>query len=176
VTLTVGGNDVGFSDTLRDCVLRDCSGDEPTLHNRITATGDALVKLYADIRGAHPYADILVGGYPNVLERSGGSFNPLCLRIHDDEREMVDRLVSHLNNEVTEAAAGARVWTVGQRVQEEFRGHNACVGGSAEWVHAGNLDVGGEAGLIDKKSFHPNATGQYHFAEVFNSVWDELSG
>lgn len=175
VTLTVGGNDVGFSDVLSECVLSSCTDMEADKHSAIITTGTKLSALYAEVRARHPYADIIVGGYPGVVERSGASFNPLCLRIGDHERDMIDRLSRHLNNEITDEAAGAHVWALGERIEAKFSGHNAC-SADAEWVHAGNLDIGGVSGLIDKKSFHPNDSGQYAYTEVANATWEASAG
>lgn len=174
VTMTVGGNDVGFSDVLAECVLSNCTGSESDLHNAIQSVQTELGGLYQDIRAMVPNADIIVGGYPSVVERYGPSWNPVCSGIGDFEREMITRLATHLNNEMVITAQASGVWTVGRRVQDAFVGHNAC--SSSEWIHAGNLDVGGVSGFIDAKSFHPNDGGQYHYTEVFNQTWEDYAG
>jgi len=170
ITLTVGGNDVGFSDVLEDCVLGDCTDREDTISGGITALKPSLVDLYGDLRQMHPYADVVVGGYPAVVQTGGTSGNPLCERIGDAERSMIDRLSTELNGAVTTSAATAGVWSASTTVKSRFVGHNACATGSAEWIHAGNLDIGGINGFIDAKSFHPKDSGQLAYATAFSDL------
>lgn len=176
ITLTVGGNDVGFSDTLAECVLRDCADDESQIWSAIDDTGPKLRQLYDDIQARQPYADFLVGGYPWVVEPNGPSGNAMCERINGGERQMIARLSTHLNDTIASAARSAGVWTVGNAVRSKFIGHNACASSDAEWIHAGNLDIGGEYGFIDKKSFHPKDGGQLGYALVFSDTLINLAG
>ncbi len=177
ITLTVGGNDVGFVSALTKCALDACTGDESRIWGNIDAVESSLRLLYDDIQRAQPYADIVVGGYPWVVEPNGGSNNPLCWdsAIGENETEMITRLSTHMNSTIASAAHSAGVWTVGQSVRSMFVGHNACTGGIHEWIHAGNLDFGGVKLVIDKKSFHPNDSGQNAYALAFSNTLIALS-
>ncbi len=170
ITLTVGGNDVGFTDTLKKCVMSECAGMEGTISDRITALKPSLVDLYRDLRTMHEYADILVGGYPAVVQVGGTSGNVLCGQIESGERSMIDRLSTELNAAITTSASNAGVWSAATTVKSRFAGHNACATGSAEWIHAGNLDIGGINGFIDPKSFHPKDSGQLAYATAFSDM------
>ncbi len=55
-------------------------------------------------------------------------------------------------------------------MKSRVSGHNACASGSAEWIHAGNLDIGGISGFIDPKSFHPKDSGQLAYATTFSDM------
>lgn len=176
VTLTVGGNDVGFSDLLKACAIGpSCTGREAKGWTDIDSKEGPLTSLYTEIKTAAPYADIVVGGYPWVLEPTGSSNNAVCLGIGQNEREMFTRLSTHLNNTIIDAANEAGVWTVGNSVRSIFVGHNACVDGANEWIHAGNRDFGGEMGLVDMKSFHPKDSGQLAYAIAFSNTLIALS-
>lgn len=84
---------------------------------------------------------------------------------------MISRLVTRLNLRISEAASAANVWSVRQAVRDRFAGHNAC-DYSSEWIHAGNLDLGGGIlNMIDAKTFHPKNPGQVAYAFAFS---DEL--
>lgn len=170
ITVTVGGNDVGFADVLQQCVTRACMPMETALRLRIARVGPRLTAFYRTLRTAHRYADIIAGGYPQVLEPMGTSGNILCKLITSPERLMLTRLSNQLNRTITAAAAGAGIWSVGLRVSSEFAGHNACANPSREWIHAGTFQLGGMAGVISSKSFHPKDPGQAAFAEAFSAA------
>lgn len=175
ITLTVGGNDVGFVDTLNHCVTGSCASDESEIWNRIDSVESSLRSLYNDIQAAQPYSDLVVGGYPWVVEPGGTSGNALCDRLGANERDMVARLSTHMNDTIASAAHSAGAWTVGNSVRSQFVGHNACVNGIDEWIHAGNLDIGGTNGFIDAKSFHPKDSGQVAYAIAFSNTLINLS-
>ena len=61
---------------------------------------------------------------------------------------MTWHLSNHLNMTIAAAAEDAGVWHVGLMVAAEFAGHNACATETAEWIHAGNLDAGGDVGFL----------------------------
>ncbi|MCW2785803.1 MAG: hypothetical protein JWP74_2320 [Marmoricola sp.] len=170
ITVTVGGNDVGFSKVLGRCVETACAGSESDWLDRITATRPLLAAFYREIRALHPYADIIAGGYPQVLEPKGESRNPLCIRINPPEREMLGRLSNHLNMVIAEAADDAGIWSVGLMVRQAFLGHNACTDGGRNWIHAGSLKFGGVSGIVNPKTFHPTDDGQLAYAAGFNTA------
>ncbi|MEG9227625.1 GDSL-type esterase/lipase family protein [Aeromicrobium sp. Sec7.5] len=167
ITMTIGGNDVGFASLIKQCVLLDCTNLEATAANRIDALLPTLTTLYSFMRQEQPYADIMVGGYPQVITVGGrgGLFDPLtCQEIKPAERAMADRLVIRLNNVITSAANAAGVWSVGQGVRSVFMGHGACSdNGYDDWIH--DLDVN-----PIPNSFHPNASGQLGYAIAFGNA------
>lgn len=179
ITLTVGGNDVGFSAGLQDCAVHACLGDEAAMDAKIDAQRSRLATLYRSIRQASPDADIMVGGYPGVLEVGGNDPALVCDAIGDDERAMINRLAARLNSVVAGAASDAGVWSVGQRVYDEFDpGHNGCALIGA-WINRPVLDISGfslsdiEA---DPQSFHPNAAGQLAYSVAFSDALIAAAG
>lgn len=172
ITLTVGGNDVGFAGVINQCVTGDCTSQESVISSKITDTQPTLQSLYSEIRAAQPYADIIVGGYPAVLEPSGASPNALCMVITGSEREMAGRLATRLNNAIATAASSAGVWSVGNSVKSQFAGHNACTySNSDEWIHSADWDLGGEFyGAVSPNSFHPKVGGQLAYAIAFSDT------
>ncbi|MCX6406615.1 MAG: GDSL-type esterase/lipase family protein [Propionibacteriales bacterium] len=167
VTLTVGGNDVGFSDVVKSCLFGNCTSQEDSLINKIDDLQPKLASLYADVKSAAPYADIVVGGYPGVLEPNGGGSGAGCGLLSGAERVMASQMARRLNTRISSAAMDAGVWSVGQNVWDDFAGHNAC--SSSPWIHAVNGDFGGEVGgVVDNKSFHPNDGGQLKYAQIFD--------
>lgn len=175
ITVTVGGNDVGFADVLQRCVLNSCTDSEARLQTRIASVGPRLMSLYRKIRAAHPYADIVAGGYPQVVEPRGSSSNLLCKWIHSSERDMLSRLSSRLNGTIALAADGAGISSANRDVRNVFVGHNACAKGGSEWINAGTFRLGGIAGVISPKTFHPKDAGQTAYAEAFASTIARLA-
>jgi lysophospholipase L1-like esterase len=177
VTLTVGGNDIGFADELAKCAYDDCSGDESYFEGMIAGLESSLTSLYSSIKAAQPFADIIVGGYPDVVERSGDSENLGCIELQGGERDMIARLSQDLNAVISSAAHGAGVWSVGQGVRNEFAGHNACEGGIDEWINPVIFGVQPDGGPpVDPRSFHPNDSGQSGYAIAFTNALNGYMG
>ncbi|MCW2756020.1 MAG: hypothetical protein JWQ32_3431 [Marmoricola sp.] len=171
VTLTVGGNDVGFGAELAKCVATDCTGDESYIAGLIPVLHTHLKGLYSQIKGAQPYADVIAGGYPDVVDQNGTSGNLACIGLSGNERDMVDRLTLALNAAITSAAQEAGIWSVGQGVRYEFAGHGACAAGIDAWINAFIGTAPPDGGLpIDPRSFHPNDSGQSAYAIAFTNA------
>lgn len=170
ITLTVGGNDIGFKDLIVDCIMNDCSSRGPELAAKMDALQPRLADLYRQIKAEEPYADIVVGGYPWVVEPDGDSMNIGCLPLDQNERNMITGISSYLNQTISDAASSAGVWSVGQRVRDIFVHHNACQGGDDEWINAVSVDPGGLYGFIDVDSFHPKDPGQLAYAIAFDDA------
>lgn len=73
VTITIGGNDVGFKDFVVYCLFLDCSQPDVYLpfFDRISLLGASLQKTYDAIHAVAPNATVKVGGYPQLLPLSG---------------------------------------------------------------------------------------------------------
>lgn len=171
ITLTIGGNDVGFSPMLEQCVRGDCTATEAAVRADIDALRATLVSVYSRYRNEYPGADIVVGGYPGLLEVGGNAPDPACLRLSDAEREMANRLAYRLNNVISSAAVEAGVWPIGQRAYDAFAaGHNACAF-SNDWIVNPDWEIGGEVnGFLSPKSFHPNNAGQLAMSIAFSNA------
>lgn len=73
VTLTIGGNDIGFADFVTLCLFKDCSQPEvyqPFFGYLSQFMGDRLVETYAAVHNAALNARVIVGGYPQLLPQS----------------------------------------------------------------------------------------------------------
>ncbi|OPC79053.1 lipase [Embleya scabrispora] len=147
VTISVGGNDVGFADTIRTCVLgtdRDCADAVATsrayTRDRLPADLDAT---YARIRLLAPRARLVVLGYPRLFELGGCLFglSEAKRRVLDEAADMLDETTAG-----RAAAAGADF----ADVRDRFAGHGVC--GADEWLHGVTLPL--------DESYHPTATGQ----------------
>ncbi len=71
VTVTIGGNDIGFSKFVGECLFADCTAVLQGYLNKVAALGAALDSAYNAILAHAPNATVYVMGYPELLPASG---------------------------------------------------------------------------------------------------------
>ena len=72
VTITIGGNDAGFSTVLGACVATDCVESGAVARGEVTiltVLPERLVRTYRAVRKAAPGAKLVVVGYPRLFPR-----------------------------------------------------------------------------------------------------------
>jgi lysophospholipase L1-like esterase len=150
VSLTIGGNDAGFSDVMTTCVLKSeatCLNGIATANTYIDKTlPGSLDTVYADIHTRAPQAHVVVLGYPRFYELGGSCI----VGLSEAERTAINEAADHLNA-VTAKRAADHGFTFAD-VTQAFTGHEICSTGTA-WLHSVNLLNIGE-------SYHPTAAGQ----------------
>ena len=164
VTISVGGNDAGFSGVLTQCALpgwaSNCNGAIDGARAIIqSALPTALRSLYASIRSAAPNAKVVVVGYPRIF--NGEDCN-LLTWFSPSEETRLNETADLLNGKLGDAArtAGFRFANPTSR----FVGHAVC--DSNAWLNGLSSPVG--------ESFHPNRTG--HSAGYLPLVGPTLTG
>ena len=71
VTISIGGNDVGFAPILRNCIVRICLDlDRYRVGDRIKALGPKLDEVFTTIKSKSPQARIMIVGYPHLANES----------------------------------------------------------------------------------------------------------
>jgi cysteine-rich repeat protein len=177
VTLTLGGNDVGFADVITKCLLNfDCSSDsfrpgapaDPRSLRQLTSDKIAYLRdfalggVYGQILLFAPDAAVFALGYPHLVPEIvnpllSGDCGGLATRLSEPERAMIRDLTQELNDAVAAFAAGAGVHFVS--VREHFTGHEACSLSGSDWLW-------GTRTVVNIRSwFHPNAAGQREYAK-----------
>lgn len=148
VTLSVGGNDAGFTDVFVDCTLGTDDGCVDRIEEAKTFVRDELParldELYRAIAQRAPAAQVVVLGYPRIYQL-GGSCNG---GLSEVKREAINGAADTLDDVIAQRAEAA-----GHRfvdVREIFDGHGIC---SGEWW------LKSLSPQIDE-SYHPNKTGQ----------------
>lgn len=155
VTITVGGNDVGFASVLTTCAQPGWMGNCNTaIDNALTiATRDLpgrLDALYAAIRARAPHARVVVAGYPRLF--NGRDCHVLTF-FSTDEMARLNAAATTLNGVI--AAATGRAGFAYADVTGAFSGHAVCDGNA--WIHNLTVPVA--------NSYHPNASGyRYGYA------------
>lgn len=151
VTVTVGGNDAGFTDIVAQCVLSDCTG-LPAGAEFVGALASVAERLatevYPALRAAYPEAVLVQVGYPRLTPAEGEPLDGTCGWISAGEQPAIAQVVQALDD--TFEAAAARADDVRfVSVFDAFEGHELCT--AEPWVN-GVLSV--EAGPA-----HPTAAG-----------------
>ena len=148
VSITIGGNDAGFSSTMETCVLKSTSSCESAVsageeYVNNTLPGQLNTTL-ADIRAHAPGAKVIVLDYPDFYDLSAR----FCLGLSSADHQALDNGVNDLDG-VLQAAAAKNGDTFAD-VRSEFSGHELCDG--SRWLNSVTLPIG--------NSYHPTATGQ----------------
>ncbi|WP_435771584.1 SGNH/GDSL hydrolase family protein [Nocardioides sp. SYSU DS0651] len=149
VTISVGGNDAGFSSVVTECAqpgwMSDCGAAIDRARSYISNTlPGRLSTLYASIRSKAPNAVVVVVGYPRLFMgedcNAGTWFSPT-------EQTRLNSTADLLNSKLA-AAASARgfAWA---NPTSRFVGHAVC--DDVEWVNGLSNPI--------SESYHPNRAG-----------------
>ena len=139
VSITIGGNDVGFSTVMATCVLAPTSTCESAVAGADALVADVLPTelntVLHTVRRDAPAAKIVVLDYPELydLSRSGG---PTGLSTAD--RTALNQGADQLDSAIS--AAAARNGDTFADVRFSFAGHEICDSGS--WLHSVTWPLG----------------------------------
>ena len=152
VSITIGGNDVGFSQVMETCVLQlnsACTNAVTTAESSVRKVlPGRLDRLLRAIRIRAPLARIVVLGYPDLYDLSQ-SRGWDCIGISTAKRAALNQGAAVLDRALS--AAAARNHDPFADVRPEFAGHEIC-DGSTSYLNALTFPLDG--------SYHPNAAGQ----------------
>jgi lysophospholipase L1-like esterase len=154
LTISVGGNDVGFRSVIRECALPGwlgrCSATiESGLATLHTALPDRLRAVYAKVREKAPVATVVVTGYPLLF--NGTDCNPLTF-FTPEEMEQINDGTEELNDVIKAAAKEAEFRFVD--AVPAFKGHAWC--DRQPWINGLVVPV--------VNSYHPNIAGHTAYA------------
>lgn len=145
VTVSIGGNDIGFSTPVVACLLgsdQQCAGALALTQAKVSGQLPALLDAaYDQIHAAAPDATVLVTGYPRLFSPEYGAYlgaSPAEQQALNDGADLLDSVIS---------AAAARHGFGFVDVVKRFDGHG--VNSPEAWIN----------GLGDPGAFHPNADG-----------------
>lgn len=151
VSLTIGGNDAGFSSTMETCVLHSTStcvnavsADEAYIASQLPARLDSALQA---IRSHAPNAKIVLLGYPELYDLSKSS---TCIGLSTRDRTALNGAADQLDSAMS-SAAGRNGATFAD-VRAQFAHHEIC-DGSSSWLNSVNI-------FSISSSYHPTASGQ----------------
>lgn len=189
MALTIGGNDVGFSDFASSCVWplgSRCDAGAPTYYtttNDIATILPSLLKsTYEHILQDAPNAKVYVLGYPFVLgvKSTSDPYDARCPYLYNGAtawgnaqaaRDVITNLdatisgtILTVQNEKPDYASRLHYVDVNGS-SSPFTGHGICDSGSSYFLNVDNAVVGNKEYV-----FHPNASGQAAYAQLVASA------
>jgi lysophospholipase L1-like esterase len=148
VSITIGGNDAGFSSVMEDCILEGDSGCKSAVTNATnyvnTTLPGLLDNVYRTIKSKAPSAHVVVLGYPHFYQIGGSC----VVGLSDTSRGYINGGADALDSVISKEAANAG-FTFAD-VRPAFTGHEIC--SSDSWLHSVTYPV--------DESYHPTAAGQ----------------
>lgn len=148
ISISIGGNDAGFSDVMTTCVLYSQS----TCLNRVaqarTFVDNSLPGLldtaYNAIHAKGPNAHVVVVGYPHFYKVPGDCW----IGLSDTSRSAINAASDDLDGVIAKRAADHGFSFAD--VRGNFTGHELCSG--SVWLNSLTIPV--------DESYHPTAAGQ----------------
>jgi lysophospholipase L1-like esterase len=161
VSLTIGGNDAGFSSTMETCVLHSTSTCVNAVNQAESIINGSLLgsleTTLQNIKARAPGAKVVLLGYPELYDLSRSS---TCIGLSTTDRTALNGAAVQLNTVMGNAAKATSVTFAS--VISRFAPHEICDSGS--WLNSVNI-------LSISSSYHPNAAGQEQgYEPVFASV------
>ncbi|MFI7124260.1 SGNH/GDSL hydrolase family protein [Nonomuraea sp. NPDC050153] len=173
VTLSIGGNDAGFTKVLTACIVKlpwssACVEQDAAVSRRIDELRPSLLKVLRELRTRAPNARIIVLGYPrpfpkdpevtvdNLSAEDQNWINGMTRRLND----AVGSVVSDFDRAI--AAFGAPGSAEYVDAYEAFTGHE--VGRPQPYLNGLNVNV--EELKVNARSYHPTGDGYRRFAEL----------
>jgi lysophospholipase L1-like esterase len=196
VTLSIGGNDIGFADKLTECVLGPgtCkyAEDGPVrsqMAQEIASLHKTLEQTYTNIAAKSNGAKVFVIGYPQFVTPDGDMCG-LNVRLNRAERRFIHKGVVYLNAVIKAAALRAGVHYID--AEEALAGRNLCSVVTDEQMVVNGLTFGDGSGIpvlaralnglmladlndigVAKESYHPNELGHQLLA---NAILEQADG
>lgn len=179
VTLTVGGNDLGFTDKVLACFTNAAAcALTPAEGAALAALPTKLAGVLEQIKAAAPAAKIYVTGYPQLFQPGDspvcivGSINGQPLPFDVRGAAQLDAAAVALNGAIKASITGQmNSWAKYVDVTEAFTGHGLCGTAGpnpATWINPVTV-THSEAGLdVHPEMFplHPTADGQVGYADA----------
>lgn len=159
VTVTIGGNDLGFGAALQSCAAdaQSCQTALATAATKLSTITASVTKVIGQIRQAAPRARIFVTGYPLLF----GSFSSATcdvgggVQVPKAVASTINGITGTLNLSIASAVSRAQLkGDLNVRfvpVAPSFYGHGLCDRGTA-WINGVRTPL--------HQSFHPNADGE----------------
>jgi lysophospholipase L1-like esterase len=150
VSISIGGNDLGFADIMADCVLysTDTCVSELNAAENVARTSlpGWLDTTYNGISSHAPSARVVVMDYPRFYHDLW-----YCVGLSSTDRNKINEAADVLDG-VIQSAASRHGFAFGDVRAAFANGHEIC-DGSSSWLHSVDLSNLGD-------SYHPTADGQ----------------
>jgi lysophospholipase L1-like esterase len=173
MTISISGNDIGFANRLKACVINGTSclsnyKDRKAIAQDIDGLIGKLMNLYPKlIDSMTAGGKLYVIGYPQIVSPDKDAKCAENVHLTADERLISNYLVSYFNSVIKYSATESGAIYVD--VEDSLKGHRLCEGVSATLAVNG-VTIGNDTGLgdiafFDKGMFHPNELGHQLMAD-----------
>jgi lysophospholipase L1-like esterase len=159
VTITIGGNDAGFSNVIINCAAyyfpcqNAINNADSFIQNQLPALLDTT---YGDIRSHARSAHVVVLAYPHLFTSNGQTCNFNALT--SDHEKQLNHTADLLDGVISSRAAAHGFSYVDPR--NAFLPHEVC--SSSEWLNGQSWPL--------TESYHPNISGQKDFTTLVEGV------
>jgi lysophospholipase L1-like esterase len=164
VTITIGGNDAGFTTTMEDCILESDSGCASAVNSAEsfirTSLPGLLANVYTAIRSHAPNASVVVLDYPHLYAVPGSCI----LGLSNTKRTTINGGSDVLDSAIQTEVAKFSGFHFAD-VRNAFSAHEIC-SSSTSWLHSVDF-----ASITD--SYHPTTAG---YSGGFLPVLDSVTG
>lgn len=173
VTLSIGGNDAGFTKVLTACIAKlpwstACVDQDAAVARRIAELRPSMIKVLRELRGRAPDARIVVLGYPRPFPQ-----DPVETvdNLGVEDQRWINGVTRRLNDTVSAVVAefdrGIAAFGGAGSVEyvdafEAFTGHE--VGRPQPYLNGLAVDV--EELKVNARSYHPTGEGYRRFADL----------
>jgi lysophospholipase L1-like esterase len=152
VTLTIGGNDVGFGDIVGTCVLAQCPAPDEDALAALTTT--LSTSVYPALQAAYPKARLAHVGYPRLTPAPGKPIEG-CDWLDEADQTRAATIITALDDAIEAATAQTDGAVEYVDVTEALAGHELCT--AASWLNPIGLGAG---------HAHPTSAGQRGIEEA----------
>jgi hypothetical protein len=186
VTMTIGGNDIGFSNDLETCYMAErpggahqagCVGQQAAIDGRIAQMGPRLITDLQAMRARAPHARIIILTYPRPFPQNptqtgacltlGASIFSYHLCLSPDDQGFLNGEAAKLDTAVCSAVQSAGV---GAECVNAYNAFAGCEMGAANsCLQAPTAHVSGSSVIgINPGAYHPTARGQQILGQLIN--------
>jgi lysophospholipase L1-like esterase len=159
VTISIGGNDAGFSNVIINCALYyfTCGSAISEANEFITKKLAPLLETtYKNIRAKASTAEVIVLGYPKLFTKEGATCNVNFLTSGNEKK--MNESAEKLDSVVKGRAEAMKFKFVNPTAP--FEAHEVCA--SEEWLN-------GQSNPLSE-SYHPNVKGQEEFTKLVEAA------
>lgn len=184
VTITISGNDVGFGEIIRDCIMPGPTCAQATNADTKQVLATQIKKQYGEIkntisimRAASPKTKFYIVGYPRITKTDAFCPQPNAI-LNQAERILADNIAVYLNDVIQAAATSSGVMYVD--VENTLISKGLCSGELLPVVNG--LRIGEEQPEINlatgnqitipffgAESYHPNSRGHQLLFEAIRA-------
>lgn len=175
VTIGIGGNDMGFSDVLAQCVhsvlIGSCANDhnEQMLQRMAQLQTDgAWRKLFSKVRAAAPHPHVAVLGYSHFYNETDTISACPDTGVRRSDQIWINYIIKQLDDTIRSEAAAAGFQYID--VYGASTGHELCQGPDDERYMNGIMLNVGDNSLVWPESYHPTPFGHRILANIVENA------